>query len=236
MSKRTNSKNSIVRIIVILFLIVDIFMFQDIYAQNFTERDITTGYINCLDSKIYYKEVGTGEALVLAHGGYLDSQMWDAQFLYFANQGYRVISFDSYAHGKTIDGANTLFLHEIVQTLLDSLSIKKANLIGLSLGGVTLIEFALECPQYINKMVLASTGINGYNWNNDKKFIQNLRKQIEYTNNQDTLNAAEMFLRSWTDGPYRNPEEVPAAIRIKNKQIILERFKNHGLREERSPE
>jgi 3-oxoadipate enol-lactonase len=229
-NKRTNLKNSIMKKVIILLLIFYSFLFQNIYAQGLTVKDITTGYINCLDSKIYYEEVGTGEAMVLAHGGYLDSRMWDEQFLYFANQGYRVIRFDSYAHGKTIDGVNTPFLHEIVQSLLDSLSIKKANLVGLSMGGVTLIEFALECPQYINKMVLVSTGINGYKWEKDKLFILNLRKQIEYINNQDTLNAAEMFLKSWTDGPYRDPEDVPAAIRLKNKQMILERFKNHGLR------
>jgi 3-oxoadipate enol-lactonase len=207
-NKRTNLKKSIMKKVIILLLIFYSFLFQNIYAQGLTVKDITTGYINCLDSKIYYEEVGNGEAMVLAHGGYLDSRMWDEQFLYFANQGYRVIRFDSYAHGKTIDGVNTPFLHEIVQTLLDSLSIKKANLVGLSMGGVTLIEFALECPQYINKMVLASTGINGYKWEKDKLFILNLRKQIEYINNQDTLNAAEMFLVSWTDGPHTEIQKM----------------------------
>ena len=213
-----------------ILLVFISFLFQYGFSQNLTLKDITTGYIDCLDSKIYYEEVGSGEVLVLAHGGYLDSRMWGDQFLYFANNGFRVIRFDNFAHGKTKDGANTLFLHEVVQTLLDSLGIKKANMLGLSLGGVTCIEFALECPQYIDKLVLASTGINGYNWGTDTLFKPNLWKQIEYINNQDTLNAAEVFLQSWTDGPYRNHEDVPTAMRLKNKQMILERFKTHGLR------
>lgn len=200
------------------------------FAQNFTQKDIKTEFITCLDNQIYYETVGEGEPIVLAHGGYLDSRMWDDQFIFFANKGYKVIRFDSYAHGKTIDGNNTPFLHEIVQTLMDSLSIKKANFIGLSMGGVTLIECALECPQYIKKMILVSTGINGYEWGKDKLFLPNLMKQLECINNQDTLGAAEAFLKSWTDGPYRKPEDISTEIREKNKQIILERFRIHGLR------
>lgn len=214
---------------IFLFSTFILFMWN-VNAQIFTENDIKKGYISCLDNKIYYEEVGKGEALILAHAGYLDCSMWDDQFLYFANKGFKVIRFDSYAHGKTIDGKNTPFLHELIKALVDELSLGQVNLIGTSMGGVTLIEFALNHPEDINKMILVSTGINGYNWATDKLFIPNLRKQLEYITNQDTLNAAEIFLRSWFDGPYRQPTELPTEKRTKSKKVILDRFKNHGLR------
>ncbi len=206
------------------------FFIVNMNAQVFTNAEIKTGYIPCLDNQIYYEEVGKGEALILLHAGYLDATMWDDQFLFFANHGYRVIRFDSYAHGKTIDGKNAPFLHELVKTLVDSLSLQRVNIMGVSLGGVSSIEFALNHPDMINKMILVSTGINGYNWSKDKLFVPNLSKQIEYINNNDTSNAAEIFLKSWFDGPYRTPDQLPVEERVKCKNIILKRFKDHSMR------
>lgn len=212
----------------IIFIIV--LCSSPLQSQEDMIRPVKTGFVSCLDNQIYYEELGEGPPLILLHAGYLDVSSWDDQFHFFAENGYRVIRFDSYAHGKTIDGNNTPFLHEIVKALIDSLSLGKVNLVGTSMGGVTIIEFALQYPEDIESMVLVSTGITGYNWMKDKSFAPNLKKQIAYAKDGDTLNTAETFLGSWFDGPLREPNEMDEQKRDKCKQVILQRFKNHGLR------
>ena len=214
----------------LILIYVLILIVSCVNAQKINESDIKKGFITCLDNKIYYEEVGEGKPLILLHAGYLDCTMWNDQFLFFANNAYRVVRFDSYAHGKTIDGKNTPFLHELIKAIVDTLSLGRVNLVGTSLGGVTIIEFALNHPEDIDKMVLVSTGINGYDWATDSLFVPNLRKQMEYINNYDTANVAEIFLQSWFDGPFRKPFDMNIGKRNECKNIILKRFKNHGLR------
>ena len=42
------------------------------------------GYVEANGTKLYYEMVGEGHALVLLHGGYMDTKMWDDQFAAFA--------------------------------------------------------------------------------------------------------------------------------------------------------
>ena len=41
---------------------------------------------------IYYKDWGSGQPIVFSHGWPLSSDDWDAQMLFFLNQGFRVIA------------------------------------------------------------------------------------------------------------------------------------------------
>ena len=48
--------------------------------------------------QIFYKDWGEGQPIVFSHGWPLSADDWDAQMLFFLNQGYRVI-----AHAATVD-------------------------------------------------------------------------------------------------------------------------------------
>src|SRR5260370_2489041 len=45
-------------------------------------------------TQIYYKDWGTGQPIVFSHGWPLTADAWDAQMLFFGQQGYRVIAHD----------------------------------------------------------------------------------------------------------------------------------------------
>jgi pimeloyl-ACP methyl ester carboxylesterase len=46
--------------------------------------------------------------------------------------------------------------------MLDSLQLTKVTIVGLSLGGEVAIDFAISYPQYVSKLVLASSSLGGY--------------------------------------------------------------------------
>jgi non-heme chloroperoxidase len=57
-------------------------------------------------TEIYYKDWGTGQPIVFHHGWPLSGDDWDAQMMFFLNQGFRVIAHDRRGHGRSSQTAN----------------------------------------------------------------------------------------------------------------------------------
>jgi pimeloyl-ACP methyl ester carboxylesterase len=104
---------------------------------------------------------GHGHPLVFVHGGLVDSRMWDDQFKLFARQ-YTVVRYDLHGFGKSRMPESPFSPVEDLKSLLTSLQVERAHLIGLSLGGSIAIEFTLAHPSMVNRLVLASSDVRGY--------------------------------------------------------------------------
>ena len=50
---------------------------------------------------IYYKDWGNGPVVTFSHGWPLNSDMWDGQMLFLAQQGFRVVAHDRRGHGRS---------------------------------------------------------------------------------------------------------------------------------------
>jgi non-heme chloroperoxidase len=57
-------------------------------------------------TEIYYKDWGTGQPVFFHHGWPLSGDDWDAQMMFFLNQGFRVIAHDRRGHGRSSQTAN----------------------------------------------------------------------------------------------------------------------------------
>src|SRR6185369_10481372 len=65
-----------------------------------TERTAST--ITTKDgTQIYYKDWGTGPVITFSHGWPLNSDAWDGQMLFLAQNGYRTIAHDRRGHGRS---------------------------------------------------------------------------------------------------------------------------------------
>ncbi|MFW9818466.1 MAG: alpha/beta fold hydrolase [Candidatus Thorarchaeota archaeon] len=109
--------------------------------------------------KICYETKGNGEPVLLVHGFGDRKEHWRAQFEELAKH-FRVIRFDNRGAGKTDrpDGVYTMELFaDDINYLLNYLKIKKTNIIGHSLGGMIVQNFALKYPNRIIKIVLINT-------------------------------------------------------------------------------
>jgi non-heme chloroperoxidase len=87
---------------------------------------------------IFYKDWGTGQAVVFSHGWPLSGDDWDGQMLYFANLGYRVIAHDRRGHGRSdqTSGGNDMDTYaDDLAALFEKLDLKDAFLVGHSTGG-----------------------------------------------------------------------------------------------------
>jgi len=87
---------------------------------------------------IFYKDWGTGQAIVFSHGWPLSADDWDGQMLYFGNLGYRVIAHDRRGHGRSDQtwGGNDMDTYaDDLAALFEKLDLKDAIMVGHSTGG-----------------------------------------------------------------------------------------------------
>jgi non-heme chloroperoxidase len=94
--------------------------------------------------EIYYKDWGTGQPIVFSHGWPLSADDWDAQLLFFLQQGYRVIAHDRRGHGRstqTGDGHDMDHYADDLAAVVEHLDLKNAIHVGHSTGGGEVVHY-----------------------------------------------------------------------------------------------
>ena len=173
---------------------------------------IETGVAKFGQSEIYYEIAGSGEpTVILLHGGMLDRRMWDEQFELLAKT-YRVLRYDADAHGNSILPPDAYWDSLNLRELLNGLGIERAVLVGLSLGGKTAIDLALENPERVEAIVAVSSGLSGYRFTSDF-YLEQKDVMIQAWKAGEFDVVVESFQRCWTDGPQRAPEDVDPQVR-----------------------
>jgi non-heme chloroperoxidase len=87
---------------------------------------------------IHYKDWGSGPVVVFSHGWPLQGDAWEDQMMFLASNGYRVIAHDRRGHGLSSQpwGGNDMDTYaDDLATLMDTLDLKGATLVGHSTGG-----------------------------------------------------------------------------------------------------
>jgi pimeloyl-ACP methyl ester carboxylesterase len=108
---------------------------------------------------INYETAGQGEPLVMIMGlgGPLSSWKYNIPFL---KKYFQVVYFDNRGIGKSDkpEGPySARMMAEDTIGLMDHLGIKKANILGFSMGGGIALEIALNYPERMTKLILNST-------------------------------------------------------------------------------
>jgi 3-oxoadipate enol-lactonase len=111
------------------------------------------------DININYQEEGKGDPLVMIMGFAAGRSAWLGQIRFFRKY-YSVITFDNRGAGKSDKPPgpySTKMMAEDTVKLMDDLGIEKAHIMGVSMGGMIAQELAINYPERVMKLVLAST-------------------------------------------------------------------------------
>ena len=109
--------------------------------------------------KLYYEVRGSGQPLILLHGGLGALEMFGPNLAALA-QGRQVIAVDLQGHGRTADIDRPLsvaLMADDIAALLNHLGIARADLMGYSLGGGVALQTAIRHPEVVGKLVVVST-------------------------------------------------------------------------------
>lgn len=119
----------------------------------------TKSYLDIGDHDLYYEVIGNGMPIIFAHGMGGNYLSWWQQVPYFS-QNYQCITFShqSYFPSKKISNrVNTIEFSNDLAALIEHLKLKKVILVGQSMGGWTVVNYAVRFPARIHAMILAST-------------------------------------------------------------------------------
>ena len=112
-------------------------------------------------TNLHYRYEGDpqGTPLVLIHSLGTDLRLWD-DLIPRLDPTLRLVRFDLRGHGLSADPAGELTLVDFsadIAALLDHLEIDKAVILGISIGGLIALDFALRNQARVSSLILANT-------------------------------------------------------------------------------
>ncbi len=113
--------------------------------------------------QIYYKDWGpkSGAVVTLSHGWPLNSDSWESQMLFLADQGYRVIAHDRRGHGRSSqpwDGNDMDHYADDLAAVIEALDLRDITAVGFSTGGGEVARYiGRHGTSRVKKAVLVSS-------------------------------------------------------------------------------
>lgn len=136
----------------------DVMKYYDAFLQKLASS-YENFYVNTRYGKTFV--IASGEKnnppLILLHGSGMNSVMWLKDIQEYSRT-YRVYAIDILGEpGKSDENRPSLsgpYYAEWLKDVFDNLSLKKANVVGISLGAWLAIKFSVRYPENVSKLVL----------------------------------------------------------------------------------
>ena len=126
--------------------------------QTTTPEPTRSGYAAVNGITYYYAVYGTGEPLLLLHGGLGRIEMFGSNLSRLAERR-QVIGIDLQGHGRTELGEREISLVDMgddVAGVLKRLGYDRVDVLGYSMGAGVAFRFAAQHPEMVRRMALAS--------------------------------------------------------------------------------
>jgi len=88
--------------------------------------------------RLYWTEWGTGAPILFLNSAGMGTQMWDYQFIAFASQGFRCLSYDRRGHGRSDcppQGYDYNTFADDLDTVIEALDLRDLTLVAQSMAG-----------------------------------------------------------------------------------------------------
>jgi len=119
---------------------------------------VESGYAPVNGLNLYYEIRGTGEPLILLHGGVVGITMFGPNLAALAEKR-RVIAVELQGHGHTADIDRPMgyeAMADDIAALIKHLKIERTDVMGYSLGGGVALQTAIRHPELVRKLVVVS--------------------------------------------------------------------------------
>ncbi len=121
--------------------------------------------------KLFYKTLGEGQPLLILHGLFGSADNWQTLARTFAEE-FKVFLIDQRNHGHSPHSAEhsyALMANDLYDLVAEE-GLRDFVLLGHSMGGKTILEFAQQHGFLIDKMIVADMGIKSYPPHHDDVF------------------------------------------------------------------
>jgi pimeloyl-ACP methyl ester carboxylesterase len=129
-------------------------------------NNVKGNYAEVNGINLYYETYGTGDPLILLHGGVGSIEMF-GDVLTMLAESHQVIAVDLQGHGRTADVDRPLSYETMaddIAALIEHLGLEQADVMGYSLGGMVALRTAIQHPDVVKKLVLVSAAFKQNGW------------------------------------------------------------------------
>ncbi len=174
--------------------------------------------------ELFYETYGENEntPTVLVHGLGAEHNMWLPQISRFPSQGLFVIAPDMRGHGNSskVKSFRIIDCAKDIHELLEYSGITKADLVGISMGGLIVQQFACDFPDKVGKLVIVDS------FSEVNTFAEKLAGWMQWL----TIKVAPGLLGKSLGSAYKGPDKAQALryfqeaySKIDKKQLLYAR-------------
>jgi pimeloyl-ACP methyl ester carboxylesterase len=131
---------------------------SDNITNSLSIQNIPLKKVHVGDIDIAYKTLGKGDPILLINAYSFAMDSWDPTLLEKLAANHTVIIFDNRGIGNTTSGDEKEFSIPLFANdtagLLEALKIRKADILGWSMGGAVAQELALNHPDRVGKLII----------------------------------------------------------------------------------
>jgi 3-oxoadipate enol-lactonase len=168
---------------------------------------------------LHYEVTGSGPAVCLVHSGVTDSRVWDRQVVTLA-PSHTVVRYDIRGFGRSPLPPGPLSHLKDLRELLDELGVQATALVGNSFGGRIALEFALEHPARVTKLVLVAAALRDHGWSDEMRTFAEAEEEAMERGDLDT--AVELNLEMWALPHVRQRVRPMARTALEMQQAAYE--------------
>jgi pimeloyl-ACP methyl ester carboxylesterase len=121
------------------------------------------GYVPVGELEMYYDVQGSGQPLLLLHGGLVTSELSFARVRPALAERYQTLAVEQQGHGRTKDIERALSYEQMVEdtaAVLRHLELGRVDLFGWSDGGKVALGLAARHPELVRKVAIIGAGYN----------------------------------------------------------------------------
>jgi esterase len=106
--------------------------------------------------KLYFRKYGAGKPMIILHGLFGQSDNWNSLAKQFGENGFEVYVADQRNHGLSPHSEEWDYkvMSDDLHELITDNNLKDVTLIGHSMGGKTVMQFALLHPEMVDKLIV----------------------------------------------------------------------------------
>jgi pimeloyl-ACP methyl ester carboxylesterase len=165
-------------------------------------------YVEATGAKLYFEESGDGYPIIFIHEFASDIRGWEPQLRHFS-RGYRCIAYNARGYPPSDIPQDAAFYGwefavDDIAAVMRGLSIERAHVVGLSMGGYAALQFGLRYPEKASAIIAAAVGSGCHPSQRDAWL-------------RETSVLARIFSDRGTEGIAERMARGPTRIQLKNK-------------------
>ena len=155
--------------------------------------------------------------LVLSNSLAADHRMWAPQ-METLMQSHQVLRYDTRGHGQSATPSGDYSFAMLVDDLIglmDALDIVSADVLGLSLGGMTALGLALDHPARVDRLICCDARADA-----PPSYAEGWRQRIEIARNKGLTELVDGTVERWLTEPFRSNPANQDTVELARDMIL----------------